>query len=151
MFESMKRCWLVLAIVASLIGGGLSWPSASQACTVSKPANVTATVNEQGIELRWDAPPEGKVGLTYEILRGVGAGATPTLYMMLDEITPVYDAQTGTYRDFSVRTDWMDYDYDLEAGQTYVYAVVFGRVDSCGDYTRGEQSDSVTVTYQPKE
>ena len=154
-YSDLKRHSLAMAIVVLLIGSSLSWSSTAQACevttTVSKPTNLTATIAEHWIQLLWDAPPEAYLGLLYEILRGTGVGATPTIYAYLDETTPVYNVQTGTYSDHFTRTDFMDYTDALEAGETYVYAVVFGRVNNCGDHQRGDQSDSVTVTYNPEE
>ena len=153
-----KRDWFAMVIVLSLVAGGLSWSAAAQAWTCTpdtsspaKPTQFTATVNEEGILLQWDAAPDDDKVTHYQTYRGVGEGATPKTYGVI-VLTPVYDVNTGElrYPTYSPM-DMVDYTHHLEVGQTYVYAVAFGRWDDCSEYHESEQSDQVTVTYQPKE
>ena len=151
--EGVKHHWSIMAVF-SLIGLGLLWPSVSLACTVTtkapaKPANFSAAVNDEGILLQWDAAAEADKVFRYEILRGVGAGSTPTGYGGMD-LVAVYDTATGTYTyPTSSPMKTVDYSEMLVVNETYVYAVAFGRWDNCGGYQRGVQSNTVSVTYEP--
>ena len=154
---SVKHYWLAVAVVMSLIGSGVSWSQdvVTTPCTLTtnppaKPTNFTATVNEEGIQLRWDAPPEADKVFSYEIFRGVGSGTTPTIYGTMD-VESVYDANSDTLVPSHSVTTTVDYNYVLTVAETYVYAIAFGRWNNCGGYQEGIKSDSVTVTYQPDE
>ena len=117
----------------------------------AKPTNFTATVNEEGIRLQWDAAPESDKVYKYEILRGEGNGATPTLWGTL-EVPEVYDPATNTFvYPTPSPMDDIDLASGLVVGTTYVYAIRFVRWNNCFDNQQGVQSDTVTVTYQPEE
>ena len=154
-YPGAKRHFLAMTVVLLLIAGGLAWSPAVQACTVtttvSQPSNVTATVNEEGILLRWDAAPEADKVHRYEIYRGVGVGATPSRYGGI-QVVAVYDVNTGTFTyPATSPMDMTDYADMLIGGETYVYAVAFARRDNCGNLQIGERSESVSVTYQPEQ
>ena len=153
MFTGVKRYRLTIAVAVAFFGAGLSWSSIAQACmvttTVSKPTSFTATVNEDGILLRWDAPPEADKVFIYDFFRGTGQGATPTRYGTVD-VETAYDENSGTVGPIgSAFTSVVDYEDMLTVGETYVYAITFGRLDNCGYRQSGIQSDTATVTYQP--
>ena len=62
---------------------------------MSKPANVAATMNEEGILFQWDATPEADNVFNYVTDRGTGEGATPQRYGSIERVA-VYNTQTGT-------------------------------------------------------
>ena len=152
------RYWLATMAVILSVGGGVSWSQEvmTTPCTLTtdppaKSTNFTATVNEEGILLQWDAAPVADKVYKYEILRGEGKGATPTLWGTLD-LLEVYDPDTNTFfYPTPSPMDEIDSASGLVPGTTYVYAIRFGRWSNCGGYQPGEQSDTVTVTYQPDE
>ena len=154
-FADATRHRLALVAVVSLIVGALSWSSAAQACTVtttvSKPTNVAATVNEEGILFQWDAAPEADNVFNYVIDRGIGAGATLQYYGSI-ELVATYNTQTGTTtQPTGAPTDFTDYGDRLDTGETYSYAVTFERWDNCGGRQRSTRSDTASVTYEPAE
>ena len=95
-FAVATRHSLALGTFVSLVVSALSWSSAAWAYTVtttmSKPTNVAAMVNEEGILFQWDATPEADNVFNYVLDRGTGAGAMPQGYRPI-ELVVVYNTK----------------------------------------------------------
>ncbi len=166
----VRRRWLAAAVVAALIGGGLSWPSVAAQEVIhtpceetitapAKPTGLTATLNpsihkgepvlDSGILLTWDAPAAADQVYGYDIYRREVVQGTPTtlrLYLVKFSVG-AYHPSTGTYTyPDGPPTDIMDYGHDIEEGKTYAYAIKALRYGNCST-VESEMSDEASETY----
>ena len=152
-FAVVKCRWLTLAVLAVLIAGALPWSAAAQACTATtdppgKPTNFTATVNEEGILLQWDAAAESDKVFKYDIYRKEETANVFTLFAYIQSVG-LYELETNTYSSPPDLPTWVavnKYDH-VESGQTYDFVVVAVRMDNCGADQESEPSDAVTATF----
>lgn len=152
--EGMKRHWLAMVSVVSLIGIGLSWPSASLACTVTtatpaQPTGVAATADDEGIHLQWNAAADTDQVFQYNILRGEGTGTVLTLFVTIWSVSS-YNVTTDTESpppepDTSITFN--KHDDFMESGVTYFFRVVAVREDNCGGSLESTPSEQVSATF----
>ena len=126
-FAGVKRRWLAVAVLVSLMGGGLSWSSAVAQtptptptptvmftpCTPkmaapSKPTGLTATVNpddkpdedwilESGILLQWTAADASESVFSYDLFRREKVEGTTLAYHASTTLVSTYYSETDEY------------------------------------------------------